>query len=506
MIVQSAAKTHPGLESSTRAPSRTQPAPYRRYTIPTKPLADLIPHPHRFRVAVKRHRLALLLLQELIHYRGNWPVILSRPCLYGVFSGPVGGFAPREHLCVGCLRCTIQYPQVVQIYPHPARMKLGDSYLVPELVDTLHYEAQTGRIPVKGAGYRGRFGGEGWDGMWTDMSEIVRPTRDGIHGREFISTVVDIGGAPSFLTPEMLNPLNEAPITGFSIPLPIVFDVPPASAISQTLCAILSQAARDCETLALLPLSAIIRFKVQTCRRHVSTLRGAHLVPLVTPQECEYGLDRISFAPRLIEMVEWDERLYARLRSRFPQAVLALRLKFGPALPRRLLHSFEAGVRVFHLTADYHGRGEDGRFVLDWIREAHRTFVEAGRRDEVTLLGSGGIVAAEHVPKAIICGLDAVALDTALLVALQARFQGECRDAATSRIALPRTLNVEWGTQRLKNLLASWRDQLLEVLGAMGLREVRRLRGEIGRAMFQADLEREAWHAIGGIEGYGYRL
>ena len=36
--------------------------------------------------------------------------------------------------------------------------------------------------------------------MWTDMSEIVRPTRDGIHGREFISTLVDIGSKPSFLT------------------------------------------------------------------------------------------------------------------------------------------------------------------------------------------------------------------------------------------------------------------------------------------------------------------
>ena len=47
--------------------------------------------------------------------------------------------------------------------------------------------------------------------------------------------------------------------------------------------------------------------------------------------------------------------------------------------------------------------------------------------------------------------------------------------------------------------MASWRDQLLEILGAMGLREVRRLRGEIGRAMFQADLEREAF---GDIEGY----
>jgi len=35
--------------------------------------------------------------------------------------------------------------------------------------------------------------------MWTDMSEIVRPTRDGIHGREYISTLVDLGRKVKFL-------------------------------------------------------------------------------------------------------------------------------------------------------------------------------------------------------------------------------------------------------------------------------------------------------------------
>ena len=53
------------------------------------------------------------------------------------------------------------------------------------------------------------------------------------------------------------------------------------------------------------------------------------------------------------------------------------------------------------------------------------------------------------------------------------------------------------GEQRLKNLAASWQDQLLEILGAMGLREVRRLRGETGRCMFQKELEREVFGAEG---------
>src|SRR5262249_4332495 len=152
----------------------------------------IVPLPSRFRVKVHKPRLIRMVLKEAVAFKSNLPVALSRPCVYGVFSRPVGGLAPREELCVGCLRCTVQYPDIVQIHPNPERLHLGDAYVTPEYVDTLLYEARTGRVPVRGAGYRGRFGGEGWDGLWTDMSEIVRPTRDGIHGREFISTAVDI--------------------------------------------------------------------------------------------------------------------------------------------------------------------------------------------------------------------------------------------------------------------------------------------------------------------------
>jgi glutamate synthase domain-containing protein 2 len=138
-----------------------------------------------------------------------------------------------------------------------------------------------------------------------------------------------------------------------------------------------------------------------------------------------------------------------------------------------------------------------GKFSGDLIRQAHERLVEAGLREQVTLVGSGGIIMAEHVPKAIACGLDAVALDTALLVALQACFSPGAAEAGRVRVPGPR-LEVTWGVRRIRNLAASWRDQLLEVLGAMGLREVRRLRGELGRLIFQQDLEQEAF---GGIEG-----
>jgi hypothetical protein len=459
---------------------------YQRYHLPTSPAPEIAPFPNRTRVKVKKHGLAMHLLKELVRYRGNREVALSQPCIYGVFSGPVGGFAPRGHSCVGCLRCTIQYPEMVQVDPNPEHQYLGDSYFTPEHVDTICYEARTGRIPVKGAGYRGPFGGEGWEGMWTDMSEIVRPTRDGIHGREFISTAVDIGQKPPFLTFNEQGVATGESVRVFSIPIPVLFDVPPPSVLSPKFLQILMAAAQEADTLLVLPVWVLKRFRLQ----------GRQIAPLVSRKDAN-ALTELRFTPPMIELDGWDEALLREIQMRFTDSTVCLRHNLVSR--EELLKHYHAGIRVFHLAANYHGLGRDGRFVLDLIREAHGAFVSAGCRDEVTLLGSGGIIAAEHVPKAIICGLDAVALDTPLLAALQAQFLGECLNGETSRFRLARRLTVNWGVQRLANLLASWRDQLLEVLGAMGLREVRRLRGEIGRAMFQKDLEREAFS---GIEGY----
>ena len=461
----------------------------KKYHIETKPAPDVAPRPNRFCVNVRKHRLIIHYFTELITYRTRFKVILNRPCIYDVYGRLVGGMAPRQWLCVGCLRCTTENPDLIEILCNPDFARQGDSYFRADFVDTINYEAQTGAVPVKGAGYRGKFGGEGWDGMWTDMSEIVRPTRDGIHGREYISTMVDIGEKPTFVTFDgQGQPVGCVPKI-ISLPLPILLDAPPASVTSERLVSIFAEAARQCETLSILPVAEI--------RKH--RLDGNHIVPLVSPQDLKL-LDSLSCEPRMIEITDWDEELYDRIKSLFPSSLVCLRLAYGDHFREKLLEFRNKGIRVFHLTADYHGKGENGEFVLDLIRQAHQTFIDAACRNEVTLLGSGGIIMAEHMAKAIICGLDAVALDTAPLVALQIRFTGECTDPENSHLVFNNKITSNWGVQRLKNLLASWHNQMLEIAGAMGIREVRRMRGEMGRAMFQKELEQDAF---GGIKGYG---
>jgi glutamate synthase domain-containing protein 2 len=457
-----------------------------RYRIDAQPAPGIAPYPSRFRVRVTKRRLMAMVLRELLDPRVKLRVALSRPCVYGVFGRPVGGLAPIHDKCVGCLRCTTEYPEFVRIEPNPKREALGDSYMKPDLVDTINYEAGTGHVPVRGAGFRGVFGGDGWDGMWTDMSEIVRPTRDGIHGREFISTAVDVGEKPSFLRFDAGGQATGPTPRVISLPLPFLFDVTAPTAERADVLAALAQAARRVGTLAVVRLAAALRHG----------LVGPHLAYVVVPGDRD-RLSRLGSDPAALFLASWDAGWFVELRKRFPASLIGVRVRPD----NDLVGLHRQGVRVFHLTAGYHGRVA-GRFVMELIQQAHGALVEAGVREEVTLIGSGGIAAAEHVPKAIICGLDAVGLDTALWVALGARFDGDAVDPDSTRARFPRA-PLAWGVQRVANLAAAWRDQLLEVLGAMGLREVRRLRGELGRCMFQRDLEREAFGEIKPDAGHG---
>lgn len=460
---------------------------YHRYHIETEEVDDVDPLPHRFLVEVGKVGLAKFILSEVIHYGMKPDVILSRPCTYGVFSGPVGGFLPLPKLCVGCLRCTVQHPDFVKVLPNPERLELGDSYTTHGHIAAIDEEAKKGMVPVRGQGYRGRFGGPGFDGMLTDMSEIVRPSRDGIHGRELIGTSVDIGTKPMHLTFDSEGNLGGKTPNMFTIQVPFIFDVPPGDLGTAKMVKVLESTSKRIDTLACLPAAKVIEMG----------LDSPHIVPVVSKKAPEMA--GMFPAARLIYLDGWDKEAIATARGA-TDALLGVRICTTDGWQERLMKAVNNRVDVVHLNADLQGRGfDDGRFVSELLKEAHLMLIEKGCRDMVTLIGAGGIVSADHLPKAIISGLDAVALDLPVLFALQGRSQGSLVDRDSVKGTLPRKMTQEWGEQRLTNLCASWRDQLLEILGAMGIREVRRLRGEFGRSMIVSHLEDEAFE---GIEGY----
>jgi glutamate synthase domain-containing protein 2 len=125
--------------------------------------------------------------------------------------------------------------------------------------------------------------------------------------------------------------------------------------------------------------------------------------------------------------------------------------------------------------------------------------VEKNIRDGLTLLVSGGLSMAEHVTKSIICGVDGVLMDFPILIALECRMCRRCTKDLSCPVKIE-SAPPEWTAARVVNLLGAWHNQLLEMMGAMGIRDVRRLRGEAGRAMFFEDLERDTFSAMGIVE------
>jgi hypothetical protein len=406
--------------------------------------------------------------------------------------------------CKACLSCVQGCTKgLLSVAVNPEFLDMGDEYWTPDILLTTWNQADTGKVPVSGAGYRGRFSGPGFDSIWTDMSEIVRPTRDGIHGREYISTSVDIGPKPMRLrfTPD--GKLLDAPSRLLELQLPAILDMPAWPVQSDNLSTARATAAMGLSSVAVMPAAEA-----------GGTGGGSKLAPELLPSvvpvlglagdaalEIEQNRELLA-AVRMAQLMDAPNvaDMAGRLHTAYPQLVASVRMELTPATADRVVELGRAGVKVFQLCADQHGRehlpdGRPGRHLKDALREVHGRLVGEGLRDEITLIVSGGIALAEHMAKAIICGADLVAIDTPLLVALGCRV---CRersgcDAPVQCPALIGSVELEYATQRLVNLLGAWHSQLLEMLGAMGIREVRRLRGEVGRAIFMEDIEKEAF-------------
>ena len=392
--------------------------------------------------------------------------------------------------CRACLSCVQGCTKgLLSISLNPEFLNLGDAYFRPEIIETTWKQSDTGTIPVSGAGYRGRFHGPGFDSIWTDMSEIVRPTRDGIHGREYISTSVDIGPKPMRLSFSPTGDLLSDPFELLEIPIPILLDTS-AWAMNEGVSQARLQAAKKLKTLAVLDSANLAATKPEDFR---------FAIPLVRAEESSLNEPAIK-AARMVEIVDGPGALdlAQRVQAIHPGVVTAVRLPLGSSTLARVMELSAAKIKVFHICADWQGREvgvEKPRHIRDAMRELHNELVKLGLRDELTLIIRGGIALAEHVPKAIICGSDLVALDVAPMVALGCRVckaidKAEHPDHCTVN---PEPLDPNYAAQRIMNLMCAWHSQLIEVLGAMGIREVRRLRGEVGRAIFREDIEREAF-------------
>jgi hypothetical protein len=327
------------------------------------------------------------------------------------------------------------------------------------------------------------------------MSEIVRPTRDGIHGREYISTSVDIGRKPKYLSfDEDLAAANAPNLTAIS--LPMILDIIPIRHGLKTMDQIRLAAAKNTEVFALVdarnwPLNDVDIDDVKD--------QLAFYVSAKTPLPPEDVIEKT----RLIELADGPKVLERidEVRKIHPQIVVSVRVQLdgkGPARVREL--AGEDRIEAIHFAADANGNEIDvkeARHLKDLIREIHLALIDDGIRDDITLIASGGVALPEHMAKALLCGADLVTIDLPLLIGLECDLCGRCDFGKSCPAKIP-GIKFGYGVGRMTNLIAAWHGQLIEMMGAMGIREARRLRGDVGRAMFFEELEEQSFGPLFG--------
>ena len=412
-------------------------------------------------------------------------------CIYGVHERDVKDprvmAEPKAYLCKNCLRCVENCPQrALTVHYSNEYLSLGGGVWTPTRVSTIWNESQTGKLPVYGAGYRGMFVGPGYDSMWTDMSEIVRPTRDGIHGREYISTSVDLGKRVDHLVFDDAGGLLTKMPRLVELPLPMLMDVCRSADLRSTPFEGLIKAAATLGTLLLFPAAS----KLPDIP--VSAIQS--LVPVFSPGKTSVAT---VASPSIVELemsAGWKEDLSA-LRERFPNAIVGARVEAAEGVETVAVELVSGGIDIIHLLYDEQGE-EKGtkRKAKDSLLSVNKALANASVREYVSIIASGGLAAAEHVPKSIICGADAIVLEQALKVALGCHGGPSCPVCPMDG----NKVTTDYTYWRVVNMVGAWRDQLLEVMGAMGVREARRLRGETGRAIFYEDAERDAFSNIQG--------
>jgi hypothetical protein len=211
--------------------------------------------------------------------------------------------------------------------------------------------------------------------------------------------------------------------------------------------------------------------------------------------------DRLLSKTALVEIPDGkntEQRIQA-LKQRVPNLIVAVRLHMDGGVVDRVDELSRLGIEVIHVVADLEGNelgSQNPKFMKDIVRVIHALLLKNEVRDEITLIAGGGIGLSEHVVKAIICGADLVSINLPLLIAVECRVCRSCSPGDYCPAKLDKELDRGYCVGRMTNLIGAWHWQMVELMGAMGMREARRLRGDVGRAMFKDEIEEEIFGPI----------
>jgi glutamate synthase domain-containing protein 2/NAD-dependent dihydropyrimidine dehydrogenase PreA subunit len=441
-------------------------------------------------------------------------------CPHGVhFKAGTRVATPRDYLCIGPDACMGNAHYCVERCPNhaltvalnPMVEALGDYRWTAELLMSTWYQAETGEIPAVGMEHQVGNSGGGFDKLRFRFPEEAPREVDA----DDIDTSIE---------------LNKRGDTAhrITIPIPVYQGGMSFGSVSDSTMISRARAAMLWRTFGctgeggypefLHPFDEYMITQVATGLFGVreETIQRVRIIEFKYAQGAKPGLgghllgDKVTervaqmreavkgsalFSPfpfHSVYSVEDHKKHVDWIKAMNPKALVSVKVSTPADVDMVAVGSYYAGAHIIHLDGSYGGTGaapdiakKNIAMPIEYaISKVHRFLQEEGVRDKMTLIVSGGVRTTHDIMKAIALGADGVVEGTAGLVALECTRCSSCesgrgcpRGIATTDPELAEMVHADWGAQRIYNLYASWRKQMVDVLKRFGMHSIREMVG-----------------------------
>jgi glutamate synthase domain-containing protein 2 len=463
----------------------------------------------------------------------------TQNCSYGALSWNGERIVAKSENCVACQRCALYCPA------EAITVKLNDNIVYPphggydeRIRRIIQAQAGTGGVMLSSTGndlpYRSIF-----DDILLDACQVTNPSIDPL--REPIETKVFLGKKPEKMEFEV-DPVDPNKVKlkshfppNFEMEMPIMVGHMSLGSISFNACKSIYRAVTELGIVAgsgegglhpdfyaykknLIPEVASGRFGIDlnylldsvgleikigqgAKPGHGGHLPGEKVNSLISlTRMIPKGSDALSPYPHhdiysIEDLAQLISALKETTKYKVPIGVKIAAVHNSAPIASGIVR---AGADFITIDGFRGGTGAAPRIIRDHagipielaVAAIDQRLRQEGLREKVTLIAGGSIRYTADLIKIIALGADIGMCAMPVLVALGCRMCQQCHRGlcswgiATQKEYLVNRLDIDVGTRRIVNLFHGWKEELKEVLGAMGIDSIESLRSNRDRLRY----------------------
>lgn len=430
-----------------------------------------------------------------------------------------------ESKCVNCHRCVALCPT------RALKIKVNDLEFKPNAnwtstaIKEIYKQAESGGVLLTGMGNPKPFPVY-WDKMLINASQVTNPSIDPL--REPMETGVILGRKPEKLEFDKGGNLTTEMPPQVKLTVPVMFSAMSFGSISKNVHQALARASTElgilyntgegglAQEFYKYGPNTIVQIASGRFGVHPDYLNAGAMVEIKIGQGAKPGIgghlpgekvgeevskarmipqgsDAISPAPHhdIYSIEDLAQLIYSLKEATNYEKPVSVKIAAVHNAPAIASGIARAGADIITIDGFRGGTGAAPSRVRDNVgipielalAAVDQRLREESIRNNVSLVVAGSVRNSADIVKAITLGADACYVASSALIAVgchmcQKCYTGKCNwGIATQREDLVKRLNTDVATERLINLISSWKHEIEEMLGGMGLNAIESLKG-----------------------------